>query len=289
MGKTCDVCGQVFSAKSPRSRVCYSDECQKSDRARLSREQYRRCGRSYRTVDVTCRSCGDVRMARADTRPGTLCEPCTIDRLFSQQAESSRESSRVNRWGDKGARRRAQAERRLAIAAEGFSTGKIFRAGPCVVCAAPTIATGGHRLAKNQLCSVQCRETFLRDSVGGSHFNCLSCGAGFLSVQPAAKFCSAKCARRVNSEARRARKREAFAVPVNRKQIFDRDRWVCQLCRKSIDPADRVPHPLAATLDHIIPLASGGTHEPSNCQAAHFICNSRKGARGWGEQLLLLG
>lgn len=40
-----------------------------------------------------------------------------------------------------------------------------------------------------------------------------------------------------------------------------------------------MPDRLAPTLDHIIPLAAGGTHEPSNCQCAHFSCNSAKGAR----------
>lgn len=32
-----------------------------------------------------------------------------------------------------------------------------------------------------------------------------------------------------------------------------------------------------ATLDHIIPLAKGGVHAPSNMQLAHDRCNSDKG------------
>ncbi|MEO3856223.1 HNH endonuclease signature motif containing protein [Acrocarpospora sp. B8E8] len=32
----------------------------------------------------------------------------------------------------------------------------------------------------------------------------------------------------------------------------------------------------APTLDHVIPLAKGGLHEPGNLQLAHFICNSTK-------------
>jgi 5-methylcytosine-specific restriction endonuclease McrA len=40
-----------------------------------------------------------------------------------------------------------------------------------------------------------------------------------------------------------------------------------------------VPEPLAPTIDHIIALANGGTHEPTNVQCAHFICNATKGAR----------
>jgi 5-methylcytosine-specific restriction endonuclease McrA len=37
-----------------------------------------------------------------------------------------------------------------------------------------------------------------------------------------------------------------------------------------------VPHPKAPVLDHILPLAQGGTHEPTNVQCAHFMCNSIK-------------
>jgi 5-methylcytosine-specific restriction endonuclease McrA len=77
--------------------------------------------------------------------------------------------------------------------------------------------------------------------------------------------------------------------PVDAQYIYDRDRWICQLCRKRIHKTKQVPHPLAATLDHITPLALGGHHEPANLQAAHFICNSRKGASGAGDQLLLFG
>jgi 5-methylcytosine-specific restriction endonuclease McrA len=36
---------------------------------------------------------------------------------------------------------------------------------------------------------------------------------------------------------------------------------------------------MSPTIDHILPLARGGTHEPSNVQAAHFGCNAAKGAR----------
>ncbi|NEA63940.1 HNH endonuclease [Streptomyces sp. SID12488] len=41
----------------------------------------------------------------------------------------------------------------------------------------------------------------------------------------------------------------------------------------------RVPSPMAPTLDHIVPLARGGSHEPANVQAAHFLCNNKKNDR----------
>jgi len=62
----------------------------------------------------------------------------------------------------------------------------------------------------------------------------------------------------------------------------------CHICNKAVKRDAVVPHPLAPTIDHVIPLAVGGTHEPLNCRCAHYICNARKGHRG-GEQLLLIG
>lgn len=91
-----------------------------------------------------------------------------------------------------------------------------------------------------------------------------------------------------SKQRRRARKRDAFVADVSRSQIFERDRWTCQLCGKRVDRTAVAPQPLAPTLDHIVPLAVGGTHEPANVQLAHAQCNTSKRTRPRGEQLRLL-
>ena len=83
--------------------------------------------------------------------------------------------------------------------------------------------------------------------------------------------------------------KQAFVEKVYRRKIFDRDLWLCKLCGKPVDRNAQVPDPRAATIDHIIPLSKGGTHEPSNTQCAHFLCNALKSDKGEGEQLLLFG
>ena len=97
--------------------------------------------------------------------------------------------------------------------------------------------------------------------------------------------------RRAAKERRRAVKRGAYVAPVNRRAIFERDRWRCELCGRKLKRAAVSPHPLAPVLDHLLPLAQGGKHEPANVQAAHWLCNSIKGDRVWpgGEQLALVG
>lgn len=114
---------------------------------------------------------------------------------------------------------------------------------------------------------------------------CKMCAAWFLDLFGSST-CSNACQnerhadqKREHKQRRRARKRDAFVAPVYRTAIFERDAWTCQLCYRPIARTQVAPHPDAPTIDHVIPLAAGGTHEPSNVQAAHFLCNSLKGHR----------
>lgn len=94
---------------------------------------------------------------------------------------------------------------------------------------------------------------------------------------------------RIRWERRRARLSNAFVSDVDRLAIFERDGWRCQLCRRLVLRSKAVPHLRAATLDHIIPISRGGTHEPSNVQLACFKCNCSKGPGAANDQLRLIG
>lgn len=62
--------------------------------------------------------------------------------------------------------------------------------------------------------------------------------------------------------------------------IYDRDRWLCQICFRPISKNLVNPFDLnRATIDHRIPIALGGSHTFSNLQSAHLSCNSSKGSR----------
>ena len=128
-----------------------------------------------------------------------------------------------------------------------------FTAGQCRVCNAWfTIKNQG------QTCSTECQSTYEADRV------------------------------RAHRDRRRALKRDAYRADVNRKAVYEADGYRCHLCGKKTNPNRSVPHPKAPTIDHVIPLAAGGTHEPANCRTACFQCNATKGNRGGGEQLLLV-
>lgn len=110
---------------------------------------------------------------------------------------------------------------------------------------------------------------------------CPMCAAWFVTDNPRDQNCSPRCGRRAAKDRRRALERDAFVAPVNRRSVYERDRWVCQLCREPVARGKAVPHPKAPTIDHIVPLARGGTHEPANVQLAHYLCNSIKSDGAW--------
>lgn len=78
---------------------------------------------------------------------------------------------------------------------------------------------------------------------------------------------------------RRAVVHNAFVAHVTPSKIYRRDWYMCKLCNQPLNMNAKAPHPLSPSIDHVIPLTKGGTHEPSNVQAAHLRCNISKGNR----------
>ena len=64
------------------------------------------------------------------------------------------------------------------------------------------------------------------------------------------------------------------------KSIGDRDGWICHLCGWLVrQNAGTAYVPDGATVDHVIPIARGGTHTWDNVALAHRSCNVSRGAK----------
>ena len=62
----------------------------------------------------------------------------------------------------------------------------------------------------------------------------------------------------------------------NRRVIL-RTQQLCGICGQPVDKTIKSPHPLSATVDHIIPIAKGGhPSDLANLQLAHRWCNRLK-------------
>lgn len=114
---------------------------------------------------------------------------------------------------------------------------------------------------------------------------CSYCGNVFYSQYPNKKYCSDRCKDRAKKRSgvsirNRCRKYGVYYDPtVTSERVFERDRYICQICGLVCDPSDKswgTLGPYAPTVDHILALANGGTHTWGNVQCAHAICNSYK-------------
>lgn len=96
------------------------------------------------------------------------------------------------------------------------------------------------------------------------------------------KWCSEDCSSKARGHTMNVTRRIKTSEPLGvfrRVDIYNRDNWICQICKKPIDKKLPFPNPNCASLDHIVPLSRGGTHESTNVQLAHLSCNTSKGNR----------
>lgn len=64
------------------------------------------------------------------------------------------------------------------------------------------------------------------------------------------------------------------------RELAERDGTDCGICGEPVDMTLRRSQSLmCASVDHIVPRAKGGTHEPDNLQLAHLYCNQVKSDR----------
>lgn len=202
------------------------------------------------TVEIRCVECGRTHTV---TWPHLICSDHTCPHCRKDEAARAKE---LNEWR-KAMRRRLRDIRRRSDAAE--------------------------------------RERKRRAEL--ANHRCEWCGRLFTAKTPKQRFCSPEC-RDANAKARRkacdrraseARYRRLVVVDhdITLEKLARRDGDVCQLCGKKVDWTDCetredgtfVAGNMYPSIDHIVPVASGGKEAWDNVQLAHRVCNSMKGAR----------
>ncbi len=133
-------------------------------------------------------------------------------------------------------------------------------------------------------CSAECRAMMN----AGDPRQCGHCGSWFLTRKADAKFCSRACSQasrtspftnQAKCARRRARMFTQQCEDIDPEVVFISDEWACYLCGVSlVRGSDHRYADNYATLDHVQPLARGGTHTYDNLRACCLACNTRKGA-----------
>jgi hypothetical protein len=158
-------------------------------------------------------------------------------------------------------------------------------ASQCLFCHA---GMAGKRSQKDAIyCSRRCSMSH-RNRITGKvtrplevTYVCLKCGKDLTGRALNTQYCSRACQAREQQE-RRSRKQSAAPVEVIRhSDIFDRDKWICHICRGPVDRSLRNQHPGMMSLDHIIPVNDRRYpgHVWENLALAHLHCNIAKAGK----------
>jgi len=107
-----------------------------------------------------------------------------------------------------------------------------------------------------------------------------------VNKKPLAFLCSLNCRNKYKKQSiterariRRARQKLGVIETIRPEQIYIRDKYKCWICGCKVISTygkDNCYNKDAATLDHVIPLAKGGTHTKGNIKTACRQCNAIK-------------
>jgi hypothetical protein len=267
---------------------------------------------------LCCGAKSEYRKNRTRSRPApkpkplVVCDTCgrTFEAANARQVRCNHPDCRRKYWKDKERRRSAHLWGVIKCA----TCGDLFDTGPIKIGRSPKLCSNcaftvkrRGRPPEEKQCKL-CNATFVAN--GAQHYctpKCQELGkkislrklkrqrllAGLCARHGTAGHCEICHARNFN-KANKRRGPEGARGPTRSKveirKLCEQQKWKCSLCGKKLDPELRGTHNMAISIDHVIPVSKGGTHDLANLAAAHRICNTKKGNRSLGpEQLRMIG
>lgn len=140
----------------------------------------------------------------------------------------------------------------------------------CLHCGGP-VKRLGPMGPRKLYCSHSCSQKARLARRPKVHIECARCGTTTLRRFINQRWCGAVC--RIAN--RRAVSTRRSIGGRTRRAILDRYPD-CHLCDQPIDLAIRWPHAMSGTVDHVVPVAAGGSNHRANLRAAHWCCNRGK-------------
>lgn len=154
-------------------------------------------------------------------------------------------------------------------------------------CGCGVVMIGGRR---RDYCSKQCNRRHHYENnrinyvsqVRTHSIKCVECGKHKEVTYKRKKYCTDECKRKYQWRRKDAKRR--FAIRTNGKVDWDisierlikRDGMKCYLCGDDVIKHDNTNHELYPSIEHVMPVAKGGTHTWDNVRLAHRKCNWEK-------------
>lgn len=259
IGRSTCVCGQRFSLYENSWVLCKS--CRQE---RLCDG----CGCSFTPRKISQKFCSVGCRPPAGRQPGGKGTEGNCERCGSAYTRAKKNQ----RYCGQACRLRATREPGFAPLADDVN-GRL-----CELCG---VALVGRQASR---CRVHCLDKVVFDDLCVVPWrDCVDCGAKFVGYWDRSKPLCAACKqeRRTARDRRKNVARRGYR-PISKALIRDirrRDGDDCGICGGAINFDVAYPDPLSRSIDHIVPLSSGGTDETSNLQLAHLRCNILRGNR----------
>ncbi len=321
--RNCKVCGKAFRAKSkpgPRRTFEYcSRSC--SDAGKIKHERH---------LERTCATCGAIFTDKHAGRTEKFCSrKCFCERKQAEYVKCVWCGNEfVNRRLDRNpgrefCSRECAFEEKKVLGSPAFRNNPQYKMGSallsvnawvsrhtryaseCVMCG--KVFAHKHKNRGQNVCSSKCKYQYMLAwnrsqrvlTSGVVEIDCGVCGKRFLDTKRNVRYCGVACRKIMEKRnhkemnhmhARRLRAARRHGERFGKSEVYMRDGYRCGICGRKVRMNVKWDHPLAPTLDHIIPICDGGEHTRRNVRTAHFICNSKRGAgRHVVDQLLLIG
>ena len=137
-----------------------------------------------------------------------------------------------------------------------------------------------------RFCSKECKKDWDKEHAKPMTLylkECQHCGKKFWTKYKNQLYCSLKCQDRTIDKKREIRRRSwaiknggTYDNSISLQKLVKRDHGLCAICGKPVDMKADPNSNEYGSIDHITPLAKGGTHTWNNVQLTHRICNSIK-------------
>lgn len=111
---------------------------------------------------------------------------------------------------------------------------------------------------------------------------CRECGKHYTDNQKNSAGCSDMCKRKHANRTREINRYRRIKMngqihwTISLERLIKRDKGICHICNNKVDTGVHYNDDYYPSIDHVKPIAKGGTHTWDNVKLAHRICNTYK-------------
>ena len=290
----CNVCGDEFITHSKRVQYTCSYECRKKKNKIEFMDRIKRFSPRIEYIggylDMTtevkfkCNICGGI----FERTPSKMCDKksegqCPICKLKEPRICPKCGANHINKH------KKGYCEECADIASNGYGL-------TCLHCGKDFVSKNCDKKTCSYECMLEYGKSEREKLYNPRIKQCKNCGVEFATEcgKTNSMFCCEKCKRRYTNKTKRIYEKTIRIKRIIKNgnvdkgitldRLIKRDKSMCHLCGGLVDINDYdtnnngyvICGDYYPSIDHVVPIAKGGTHSWENVKLAHRLCNSIK-------------